>query len=186
VSLVTVHAFSAPESRATTAPALSVLSRRMVFVTGKGGVGKSTVAAALALAAAGRPRPVVVCELGTRAQLSRAFGRPPPRPGTEAELAPGLCSISIDPDAALEEWMARNIGRPGAALLARSEVFRYFVAAAPGARELVSIGKAWDLTHPRRGTPDGKLVVVDAPSTGHAVALLQAPRTFNRLGGPGA
>jgi anion-transporting ArsA/GET3 family ATPase len=183
---VTVHAVNAPVSRAATAaPVQSVLSRRMVFVTGKGGVGKTTVAAALALAGARRRRPVIVCELGTRAQLARTFGRTPPRPGTELELAPGLCSISIDPDAALEEWMARNIGRPGAALLARSNAFRYFVAAAPGARELVSMGKAWDLTRARRGTPAARRVVVDAPSTGHAVALLQAPRTFSRLGGVG-
>ena len=68
-----------------------MLSRRMVFVTGKGGVGKSTVAAALALA--GRRRPAIVCELDTRAQLARAFGCPPPRPGAELELAPGLSSI---------------------------------------------------------------------------------------------
>jgi anion-transporting ArsA/GET3 family ATPase len=157
----------------------------MVFVTGKGGVGKSTVAAALAMAAVGSRRPAVVCELGTRGQLARAFGRTPPRPGTELELEPGLCTISIDPDAALEEWMARKVGRPGAALLARSDAFRYFVAAAPGARELIGIGKAWDLTRPRGATPDGRLVVVDAPSTGHAVGLLQAPSTFSRLGGAG-
>jgi anion-transporting ArsA/GET3 family ATPase len=93
--------------------------------------------------------------------------------------------VSIDPDAALAEWIARNIGRPGATLLARSNAFRYFVAAAPGARELVSIGKAWDLTVARRAAPDGRLVVVDGPSTGHAVALLQAPHTFSRLGGVG-
>ena len=154
----------------------------MVFVTGKGGVGKSTVAAALGLAGARRRRRAIVCELGARGQLARAFGRAPPRPGAELELAPGLCSVGIDPNAALEEWMARNIGRPGAALLARSDSFRYFVAAAPGARELISMGKAWDLT---RGRGDGRLVIVDAPSTGHAVGLLQAPTTFSRLGGVG-
>ena len=81
--------------------------------------------------------------------------------------------------------MARTIGRPGAALLGRSDAFRYFVAAAPGARELVGIGKAWDLTRSRGASREGRLVVVDAPSSGHAVGLLQAPRTFSRLGGPG-
>ena len=154
----------------------------MAFVSGKGGVGKTTVSAALALAAA---RPVVVCELGTRGQLARAFGRSPAERGTEVELARGLTTISIDPDAALEEWMARTIGRPGAALLGRSDAFRYFVAAAPGARELVAIGKAWDLTRSRGAARDRRLVVLDAPSSGHAVGLLQAPRTFSRLGGPG-
>ena len=183
---VSAHALSPPDSRpAAAATVLSILERRMAFVTGKGGVGKTTVSAALALAAVADRRPAVVCELGTRGQLARAFGQTDPRAAVEVELAPGLGSISIDPDTALQEWMARTIGRPGAALLGRSDAFRYFVAAAPGARELVGIGKAWDLTRSRGATREGRLVVVDAPSSGHAVGLLQAPRTFSRLGGPG-
>ncbi|MGZ6674166.1 MAG: ArsA family ATPase [Solirubrobacteraceae bacterium] len=183
---MSAHALSPPDSRpAAAATVLSILERRMAFVTGKGGVGKTTVSAALAFAALAHRRPAVVCELGTRAQLARTFGQTDPRAAVEVELAPGLGSISIDPDTALQEWMARTIGRPGAALLGRSDAFRYFVAAAPGARELVGIGKAWDLTRSRGATRDGRLVVVDAPSSGHAVGLLQAPRTYSRLGGPG-
>jgi anion-transporting ArsA/GET3 family ATPase len=143
-----------------------VLSRRMAFVTGKGGVGKSTVAAALAMAAVARGRRATVCELGGRGAACRA---------------PAVHAMSIDPDAALAEWMTRNIGRRRAALLTHSDAFRYFVAAAPGARELVTIGKAWDLTRPRQGRPKNRLVVVDAPASGHAIALLQAPATFSRL-----
>jgi anion-transporting ArsA/GET3 family ATPase len=177
---VTANVLSPPAPQPVTAPpALSVLQRRMAFVTGKGGVGKTTVSAALALAAVADGRSALVCELGTRAQLARAFGRVAARSGAAVELAPRLTTVSIDPDAALEEWLTKNVGRPGAALLSRSDAFRYFVAAAPGARELIGIGKAWDLTR------DGSLVLLDAPSSGHAVALLQAPRTFSRLGGPG-
>ncbi|HKE77971.1 MAG TPA: ArsA-related P-loop ATPase [Solirubrobacteraceae bacterium] len=147
------YVLNAPESSAGTAAAIdAVLSRRMAFVTGKGGVGKSTVPAALALAADARGRRTMMCDLA-----------------------------GIDPDAALAEWMTRNIGRAGEAVLAHSETFRYFVAAAPGARELLTIGKAWDLTRPRRGRPKDRLVIVDAPATGHAIALLQAPRTYTRL-----
>ena len=139
---VTVYALRAPDARpVAAAPALALLQRRMAFVTGKGGVGKTTVAAALGLAAAAGRRPTVVCELAAQAQLARTFGRTPPRPGTEVDLAPRLASISIDPDAALEEWLATNIGRPGAALLGRSDAFRYFVAAAPGAREIVGMAR---------------------------------------------
>ncbi len=124
----------------------------MVFVTGKGGVGKSTMAAALAVAARARGRRAIVFE-----------------------------PSGIDRDAALAEWMTRNIGRRGAALLKHSDAFRYFVAAAPGARELVTIGKAWDLTRPGTGRPNDRIVVVDGPATGHAIALLQAPRTYSQL-----
>jgi anion-transporting ArsA/GET3 family ATPase len=159
-----------------------VLERQLVFVTGKGGVGKTTVAAALGLAAAASRRQAIVCELGGQAHLARVFARTPPAGGTELRLAPRLSSLSIDPDAALMEWIARNVGRPAAALLGRSHAFGYLVAAAPGARELVTLGKAWDLT--RAGAAagaGGRLVVVDGPSSGHAVGLLQAPATFAEL-----
>jgi anion-transporting ArsA/GET3 family ATPase len=140
----------------------------MAFVTGKGGTGKSTVSLALALAAARTGRPVVICEVGARGRRARA-------------APPGIRRVAIDPDDALREWLGRKVGRAAAALLARSEVLATLVAAAPGARELVTIGKAWDLGR-RAPRP---LVVVDAPSSGHALALLRAPATFAVVGGPG-
>jgi anion-transporting ArsA/GET3 family ATPase len=138
----------------------AILARDLVFVTGKGGVGKTTVAAALALAAADAGRDAIVCEVGG-----------------QSRIGPPLSSISIDPDAALVEWIARNAGRAAAAILGHSGTFEQLVAAAPGARELITLGKAWDLT--RAG--DERLVVVDAPASGHAVALLKAPSTYAQI-----
>jgi anion-transporting ArsA/GET3 family ATPase len=92
-------------------------------------------------------------------------------------VAPGLTEVTIDPDAALVEWVARNLGRPAAALLGRSQAFAYLIAAAPGAREIVTIGKAWDLSQ----GPVGRLALVDGPSTGHALALLEAPSTYAEM-----
>ena len=160
-----------PAAAAMPPPALS--ARELVFVTGKGGVGKTTVAAALGLVAARTGRATVVCELTGQERLARTFGV---RAGGGAEraLAPRLDALTIDPDAALVEWIARNLGRPAAALLGRSQAFAYLIAAAPGARELVTLGKAWDLSQ----GPTGRLVIVDGPSTGHALALLQAPSTY--------
>jgi anion-transporting ArsA/GET3 family ATPase len=161
----------------------TVLRRELVFVTGKGGVGKTTVAAALALGASADGREAVVCELGAQTRLATTFGRTPPSAGTEIELERGLSSLSIDPDAALAEWITRNVGRAAAVVLSHSNAFDFLIAAAPGVRELVIMGKAWDLAKP--AASDGKLVVVDGPSTGHAIALLQAPRTFSHLGRTG-
>jgi len=136
-----------------------LLARPFVFVTGKGGVGKTTVAAALGLAAIHAGRRPLVCELGGAAG------------------PPGLPTVGVDPEQALGEWLTRRIGGPAAALLRRSQAFGYLVAAAPGAAELITIGKLVDLAREGEHQP----VIVDGPATGHALALLQAPTTYGGL-----
>jgi anion-transporting ArsA/GET3 family ATPase len=170
-----------PERDRATMVVPGVVARELVFVTGKGGVGKTTVATALALAAVEGGRRSLVCELSAQTRVTTAFGRAPASANREVELAPRLATVSIDPDAALAEWLARNVGRAAAAVLGRSGAFDHLVAAAPGARELVTIGKAWDLS----AADEDRLVVVDAPASGHAIALLQAPSTFSHLGAKG-
>jgi anion-transporting ArsA/GET3 family ATPase len=99
----------------------------------------------------------------------------------EREIAPGLHHISIDPEAALEEYLRDQLPAPLAEMLAQSRMFTVFAAATPGMRELLSIGKVWELAQAARRTPGAEpydLVVLDAPATGHGVAILEAPRTF--------
>ena len=131
---------------------MSVLDTvELAFVTGKGGVGKSTVALAAALAAARDGRRVVLCEVAGQARAARLYGIDAPRPGREAQLEDGLWSTTIDPVVALEEWAGRQIGsRRLVGLLTHSNAFAAFVNAAPGARELVAITKAWELGQSER------------------------------------
>ena len=162
----------------------SVLDRELLVITGKGGVGKTTTAAILGLLGARRGLRVVVVELGDQGRLPRLFGRAAPDLGVEVELAENLWSISIDPDRALLEWL-QSIGGPIAGrVLGSSTTFQYFAAAAPGAKELVSMVKIWELTQGerwRRRAGSYDLVVLDAPATGHALAMLHSPWTFGAI-----
>jgi len=170
-------------------PPPALLERTLLYVTGKGGVGKTTVAAALGLAAAERGRRTIVCEVAEQDRVSRAFEREGVRSGeAEVELAPNLWAISIDPQSALEEWLARQLGGAlgtGAfRTLLRSSTFQYFVAAAPGARELITIAKVWELAQPERWDRAHRtydLVIVDAPASGHGIAMLSTPRTYAEI-----
>jgi anion-transporting ArsA/GET3 family ATPase len=158
-------------------------------VTGKGGVGKTTVAAALGLVAARAGKRTIVAEVARRGDVASAFDREGAEPFEEIELAPGLFHISIDPQDALEEYLRDQLPRgPVAELLARSRVFGLLAAATPGMRELLTVGKLWELAQLERRTPGADaydLVVVDAPATGHGVAVLTAPRTFAAAAGTG-
>jgi anion-transporting ArsA/GET3 family ATPase len=159
-----------------------LLDRNLVVVTGKGGVGKSTMAAALGLLAAREGRRTIVVEVGEESRLASLFGIAPPSPGVETRLEEHLSTISIDPDRALLEWLQVLGGRVSGRLLASSGTFQYFAAAAPGARELVSMVKVWQLTRGgRRREASYDLVVLDAPATGHALGLLASPQTFGAI-----
>src|SRR6186713_1269963 len=106
-----------------------LLARTLLYVTGKGGVGKTTVAAALGLAAARTGRRTIVCEVAEQDRMSRAFAREGVRPEQEVQLADGLWAITIDPQAALEEWLRKQVGGPALKVLGHSHAFQYFIAA---------------------------------------------------------
>ena len=147
-----------------------LLDKRLVLVTGKGGVGKTTVAACLARVAARRGKRVIVCEVAGDQ-----------RSHDEVEVAPGIHSIAVDPEQAMREYLNDQLGGPLSKLMTTSRIFTYLAAAAPGLRELLMIGKVWDLAQldqRRTGDTPYDLVILDAPATGHALGMLRTPRTF--------
>lgn len=154
-----------------------LLDRQVLFVTGKGGVGKTSVAAALALWASSEGRRTLVCELDDRGDLSARLGSGPL--GFEAkEVQPNLWGLSIDTESALAEYLRLFVRLPFAARIGPlAKVFDFVGTAAPGVREILLTGKiCWEAIE---GGWD--LIVVDAAATGHIVSQLGAPQAINEL-----
>ncbi len=162
-------------------PIPELLDKRLVIVTGKGGVGKTTVSVALGMRAAAEGKKTIVCEVSSQENASRMFDHTTIG-FHEVELEENLWSISIDPDESMREYVLLQLKvRAMRDMLFRSRIFNYLAAATPGLKELVTIGKIWELAQLDRKVKSGNkydLVIVDAPATGHGVGFLQTPRTF--------
>jgi len=163
----------------------SLLDRKLLVLTGKGGVGKTTLSATLGLLAADRGLRTIVVEMGEQRRLPELFRVLPDQAGAETELRQNLWSMSIDPDRALLEWLQALGGRVSGRVLASSGTFQYFAAAAPGAKELISMVTIWRLTKGERAGRKSRegfdLVILDAPATGHALGMLHSPQTFGAI-----
>jgi anion-transporting ArsA/GET3 family ATPase len=152
----------------------SLFARRLLFLVGKGGVGKSTVALALGLVAARRGKRVLVVSLDLSDRSRTVAGLTSAGDGTAFEVRPGLFRQNVDGKSALEEYLQLVVPvRRVLKAVFDSRVYQYFVAAAPGLKELMAIGKIWYEVD--RGKWD--LVIVDSPATGHALQYLRMPKT---------
>ena len=164
---------------------VSLLNHHLVYVTGKGGVGKTTVAAALAVAAADSGHRTIVAEVAGQQQIPRLLGAEPAPPGEETEIGHGLWHTTVEPWKVLEQWISRILGsRALTGLLVRSNFFRVFAEAAPGGMELGTTVKLWELAQSERWDSKARpydLVVVDGPASGHGLGLLRTPQTFADL-----
>jgi anion-transporting ArsA/GET3 family ATPase len=154
-----------------------LLSKRLVFFTGKGGVGKSALSAALGLIHARAGRRVLMVEMNARSRMAPLFDVP--HVGYDpVQLEPNLFAMNITPREALEEYMHIVFKlRFIAERVIKNNLFKVFTAALPGMDDLVSIGKIWYLDRERfRGRPRWDRIIVDAPATGHGITFLRLPQ----------
>jgi len=159
-----------------------LLDRRLLFVTGKGGVGKSTVTAALALSAADRGKRVLLVEVDAKGNLTNLFEHP--AVGFEPrEVYPGVWAMQLDTEASLREYLRLNLRIPVVGRIGPiASAFDFVANAAPGVKEVLIVGKVcWEVRESIAGRADWDLVIVDAAATGHVLAQLDAPRTIREL-----
>lgn len=158
-----------------------LLDSRLLFVTGKGGVGKTTFAASLAILAASTGRTTLLCAMERGSDLQLVLGTPP-LGYVPTTIAENLSVMAMDTEAALREYLTVQahlppIGRIGPV----ADAFDFLAAAAPGVREILTIGKlcyeVQALTY--------DLIVVDATASGHFIGHLAAPIGIDELAGVG-
>ncbi|HEX4348708.1 MAG TPA: ArsA-related P-loop ATPase [Vicinamibacterales bacterium] len=174
-------------------PSQSLFDRRLLVFSGKGGVGKSTITAATAIAAARRGKRVLIVEIGEHEKISRLFRTPPVgyagavvyRP----DGAPPITAVCITAQEALREYGMRSVKFEMIyKAVFDNPVVRYFAAAAPGLEEMNLLGKIESL-HREVIAPAPRaafdLMLLDAPATGHAIGFFQAPRMAMRMAAAG-
>jgi anion-transporting ArsA/GET3 family ATPase len=144
---------------------------RVVIVAGKGGVGKTTTTAALAVAAARTGASVLIVEVEGKSGLAAGFGAPPLE-YADAELRPGVRARTLTPDRALLEYLEDRGLRRISKRLVRSGALDVVATAVPGMKDILVLGKVKQLE--QGGAAD--LILIDAPAAGHAVSFLMSPR----------
>jgi anion-transporting ArsA/GET3 family ATPase len=165
----------------------SLADRRFIFVTGKGGVGKTTVTAALARALAGRGKKVLIAMCKAKERISAMFSSAPV--GTDiVPVGERVWAVNMDPELAFEEYGHMVLKVPGLyRVVFQNKYVRAFLPAVPGLSDWAMLGKAWFHTTERdtRGGHRYDVVLFDAPATGHGLDMLRVPKVIVEVVPPG-
>ncbi|MCA1692784.1 MAG: AAA family ATPase, partial [Actinobacteria bacterium] len=154
-----------------------LLRRRLLFVTGKGGVGKSTIAAALALLGAQHGKRTLACEIDAKGDLAE-FLETSNVGFAPRQVQPGLWAMAMHTEASLDEYLRLQLRVPGVTRIGPlAKAFDFVATAAPGVREILTVGKLAYEVRERHFD----LLVADAPASGHVVGQLTAPQAINSL-----
>ena len=153
---------------------MELLQKRLLIVVGKGGVGKTTCSAALALLAAKAGRKTLLVTVDPAKRLEDSLGVPVGF--TETAIQPNLTAMMLDPEVVIREHLQREVPQ---AAVTEHPLFRYVTSYMPGLNELMAIGKLNDF----RRANKYELIVVDTAPTGHALSFLSAPKAIAELMG---
>ncbi len=162
--------------------------KRLLIVTGKGGVGKTTISAALALESARSGKRTLVCEVNTKERVTQLLGKPEVGPEVTS-LEENLWAVNVRPEEAMREYalMVLKFESIYSAVF-ENRVVRYFLRFIPSLQELVLLGKI--LYHLKEKRSDGSFrfdrIIIDAPATGHAITFLSVPQVIIDTVPPGA
>ncbi len=156
---------------------LDLLEHKLLFVTGKGGVGKTTISTALALLAAKRGKRTLLCDVDAKGDIS-AFFEQSPLTFTPREIEKGLFAMAMDTEASLREYLHLYAKVPLLGSIGPlAKIFDFVATAAPGVKEILVVGKlCWEVKERHYD-----LIVVDAAASGHIVSQLMAPAAINSL-----
>ena len=159
----------------------SLLDQRFIVLSGKGGVGRTTVAAALARAVAKTGRRVLIAQTDSVERLGKMLGQPGPIGSKVRPVAPNIDAVNMTPEESLHQYalLVLKYETVYRAVFANRAV-RGFLSAIPGLDAYAMLGKAWWHTTETRapGTPKYDMVILDGPASGHAVAMMRIPRAI--------